>query len=122
MNSITYIVYFLMASITIIYVGNACYKNGKVYILNYFPNDVRFGNGINNLLRIAYYFLNIGLVIWTLHSLRNIDSMEGAIVEISMRLGYILLIIAQLHIINMTIIYLIHKSRNNENRFSKRLE
>ena len=114
MNIITYILYLLIASVIIIYVGNACYKNGKVYILNYFPDDIKFGNGINNVLRIAYYFLNIGLVIWTLHTLRDIKSIEESILEISIRLAYILLIIAKLHFMNILIIYLIHKNHKRK--------
>ncbi len=114
MNIGTYISYILIASIVIIYVGNACYKNGKVYILNYFPNDVSFGNGINNVLRVAYYFLNIGLVIWTLRSLRNIQTIEESITEICTRLAYILLIIGMLHFMNILAVYLLHKNHKKQ--------
>lgn len=114
MSIITYICYILIASVVITYVGNACYKNGKVYILNYFSNDVSFGNGINKVLRIAYYFLNIGLVIWTLRSLRNIQTIEEAITEICIRLAYILLIIAKLHFINILGVYLLHKNHKKK--------
>lgn len=54
MNIITYIVYIIIASSLIIYVGNACYKNGKVFITHYFSEDINFANSINNVLRIAY--------------------------------------------------------------------
>ena len=39
MNEITYILYIITSSLIVIYVGNFCYRNGKVYILNYFPNE-----------------------------------------------------------------------------------
>ena len=109
MNLITYILYILLSSYIVLVVGNLCYKNGKVYILNYFPNDINFGNGINKLLRIAYYLLNIGLAIWSLHSMREIYNTTEIIVEVSDRLSYILLIIAGLHFINIYSVYLIHK-------------
>lgn len=109
MNQITYILYILLSSSIVIYVGNFCYKNGKVYILSYFSNDINFGNGINKLLRTAYYLLNIGLAIWSLHSMREINTSIEVILEICSRLSYILLIIASLHFINIYAVYLIYK-------------
>ncbi len=98
----------------IIYVGNTCYKNGKVYIRHYFPEDENFANGINNILRIAYYFLNLGLVIWTLNSLKNITNYQLFIEEITSRLSYIITIIAVLHSINLSTIYISHKHFKNQ--------
>jgi hypothetical protein len=114
MNQITYICYILFSSLIVIYVGNFCYKNGKVYILSYFPDDINFGNGINKLLRIAYYLLNIGLAIWSLHSMREINNTVEVLLEISNRLSYILLIIASLHFINIYTVYLIYKNFKNQ--------
>ena len=109
MNQLTYILYILLSSTIVILVGNLCYKNGKVYILSYFPDDINFGNGINKLLRIAYYLLNLGLAIWSLHSMREINGFVEVIIEISNKLSFILLIIASLHFINIYTVYLIHK-------------
>ena len=116
MNQITYILYILLSTLIVVLVGNWCYKNGKVYILNYFSKDVSFGNGINKLLRTAYYLLNIGLAIWSLHSMREINTSIEVILEICSRLSYILLIIASLHFINIYAVYLIYKHyKNNKN-------
>jgi hypothetical protein len=93
----------------VILVGNWCYKNGKVYILSYFSDDLNFGNGINKLLRTAYYLLNLGLAILSLHSLKEISSYTEVFIEVSNRLSFILLIIASLHFINIYTVYLIHK-------------
>ncbi len=114
MSQLTYIFYILLSSSIVIYVGNVCYKNGGIYILNYFPKEVKFGNGVNKLLRIAYYLMNIGLVIWSLQTLRNIYTWVEVIIEISSRLSYILLIIASLHFINIYTLYLIHKHFKNQ--------
>lgn len=114
MNLITYIVYILLSSSIVFLVGNWCYKNGKIYILSYFPEDINFGNGINKLLRIAYYLLNIGLSIWSLHSMTEIETSLEMILEISGRLSYILLTIAILHFINIYTVYLIHKHFKNQ--------
>ncbi len=104
----TYLIYLILASLIIVYVGNECYKNGRIYITNYFPNDEKFANGINNVLRTAYYFMNLGLVVWTLKSLRNINTYQELILEIANRLSFILFIIAFLHAINLVTIYKSH--------------
>ena len=114
MNQLTYILYVLLSSTIVILVGNWCYKNGKIYILSYFSNDLNFGNGINKLLRIAYYLLNLGLSVWSLHSMREINNGVEVIIEISNRLSFILLIIATLHLINIYTVYLIHKHFKNQ--------
>ncbi|APG65118.1 hypothetical protein LPB136_07035 [Tenacibaculum todarodis] len=114
MNQFTYILYILLSSSVVIYVGDFCYRNGKTYILSYFSNDINFGNGINKLLRIAYYLLNIGLAIWSLHSMKQIQNLVEAILEISSRMSYILLIISALHFINIYTVYLIHKHFKNQ--------
>ena len=125
MNQFTYILYILLSSSIVVWVGNMCYKHGGIYILNYFPKNIDFGNGKNRLLRIAYYLLNIGLAIWSLNYIREINSVTESISEISKRFSYILLIIGQLHFINILVVYLIHKHYKNnshENKFKKRLE
>ncbi len=116
MIEITYITYTLLSSIIILRVGELCYRNGKVYILNYFPNNINFGNGINRLLRIAYYCLNIGLTIWTLHSLSEIYTVVDSITEICKRLSYILSIIGILHFMNLLGVYFLHKHYKNNNQ------
>ncbi len=116
MNQLTYILYILLSSSIVILVGNWCYKNGKVYILSYFLEDINFGNGINNLLRIAYYLLNLGLAIWSLHSMKEIHNSVEVILEISSRLSYILLIITALHFINIYMVYLIHKHFKHQSK------
>ena len=118
MNQFTYIFYILLSSTIVIYVGDFCYINGKSYILDYFPDDLNFGNGINKLLRIAYYLLNLGLAIWSLHSMKEINSYVEVLLEICSRLSFILLVIALLHFINIYTVYLIHKhikNQSNEN-------
>lgn len=114
MNQLTYILYILISSSVVFWIGELCYKNGKIYIMNYFPKAINFGNSINKMLKIAYYLLNIGLAIWTLHSIRDIFSSVEMILEISKRLSTILLIIGILHFINIYTLYLIHKHFKNQ--------
>lgn len=105
----TYILYLVFSVIVVLYVGNFCFQNGKVYIRNYFPNDLSIGNALNNSLLVAYYCLNIGLAIWSLHSIKRIHSLPEVLVELCSKFSAILLIIGILHFSNIYIVHLIHK-------------
>ena len=110
---ISYLLYILLSSSIVLWVGNFCYQNGKIYVENYFPKQIDFANRINRLLRLAYYLLNIGLAIICLYSIENIETIEMMIKEVSVMIGFILLIIGILHFNNIVMIYLIHKHYKN---------
>lgn len=114
MDVATYLTYILLSGFVIIYVGNACYQNGKVYINNFFPNDVNFATGINKILRTAYYLMNLGIVIFTLNSINNIETILQLIDEITSRLSFVLLLIGFLHGINLFTIYISHTYFKNK--------
>jgi len=109
----SYIVYLALTSIIVLWVGNLCYQNGKVYISNYFPNHLDVGYRINKLLRIAYYFLNIGLTFYCLYTNKNIENYQMMIAEVSEMIGFILLVIGVLHFNNIIMISLLHKHFKN---------
>jgi hypothetical protein len=109
MTEASYILYLLISSGIVLWVGNFCYQNGKLFIANYFPNHRDIGNRINRLLRIAYYLLNIGLAVFCLYSIKNIETLEMMMVELSRMLGFILLVIGVLHFNNILLISLLHK-------------
>lgn len=113
MNVITHIVYLLISSIVIIHIGNTCYRNGEVYICNYFPSQKDFSNRINRLLRVAYYLLNIGLAVFCLYNTQDVQAIPKMISELSEMIGFILLVIGVLHFGNIITIYLLYKHFKN---------
>ena len=64
---------------------------------------------MNRLLRIAYYLLNIGLTVFCLYSIDQVENFEMMIAELSTLIGMILLIIGVLHFNNIILIALLHK-------------
>lgn len=114
MNQITYITYLTISIIIVLYVGDLCVKNGKVYILNFFPKKEKFANALNSSLLIAYYCLNIGLAVWSLNSINNIQNYAQVVLEICTRLSFIILILTGLHFINLMTIYFSYKKFKNK--------
>lgn len=106
---LTYISYLTFSIAVVFYVGSLCFQNGKIYTQNYFPNDLSTGNAINNTLLVAYYCLNIGLAIWSLNSINEIEGINTLLVELCLRFSFILLVIEILHFSNIYMVHLIHK-------------
>uniref|UniRef100_A0AB33KUM8 Uncharacterized protein n=1 Tax=Tenacibaculum sp. Pbs-1 TaxID=3238748 RepID=A0AB33KUM8_9FLAO len=106
---LTYISYLTFSIAVVFYVGSLCFQNGKIYTQNYFPNDLSTGNAINNTLLTAYYCLNIGLAIWSLNSINEIEGINTLLVELCLRFSFILLVIGILHFSNIYMVHLIHK-------------
>lgn len=115
LNLLGYSLFLAVAVGLVLYVGNACYCNGKLFIHHYFYKDIKFANTINKVLRTAYYVLNIGMVVWTLQTVHRIDSYAALIEMLTARLSFILLVIGVLHFINMITIYKTHNYFKNRN-------
>ena len=101
-----YIIYLSISSCIVLHVGHQCFKHGSVYISYVFPKQIEFANRINKLLLLAYYLLNIGLSVYNLNQLKKIHNISDGIVELCLKLSTILLILAVLHCINISSIYL----------------
>ncbi len=121
MNStiLTYLIYAIIAFATILKVGHVLYNTGKVYLSVLFPEDLSFVHNVNRILLIAYYLLNLGYVLIQLKIGVQIDSYTQIISILSIKLSIIILIIAGVHYINLTWMYLLartidkkHHSRN----------
>ncbi len=109
MTSIVYIVYLLLSFIVVLYIGNECYQNGKIYINNYFPKNKILANAINNTLLISYYCLNLGLSIWNLSMIDEVFTIEDIISQTALKLSTVILIVAILHHFNVYTIFKIHQ-------------
>ncbi|CAM1372209.1 hypothetical protein [Tenacibaculum xiamenense] len=109
MTNIVYAIYLLLSFVVVLYIGNECYQNGKIYINNYFPKNTALANAINNTLLISYYCLNLGLSIWNLSTIDEVFTIEQTILQIALKLSSIILIVGTLHHINLYAIYRIHK-------------
>ena len=54
---------YILATVTItIFVANYLFKNGKVFLISAFKGNEGIANAINNLLKMGFYLVNIGLL------------------------------------------------------------
>lgn len=107
-NIISYILFLSVSSYITIDVGRRCFDSGKVY-LEYLIKDKDFCLTVNRILLGSYYLVNLGYIAISLSHWRKIISLEEIITTVSIRIGYIMLILCFLHCSNIAILYILRK-------------
>lgn len=107
-NIISYILFLSISSYITIDVGRRCFKSGKVY-LEYLIKDKHFCMTVNRILLASYYLLNLGYIAISLSSWGKIHNMEEVLAKVSIRIGYIILILCFLHFVNIFMLYILRK-------------
>lgn len=109
-NFIAYLIYLSLTSFITIRVGWLCYKNGAAYIYELIGKTA-VADGLNKLLLVGYYLLNLGYLATSILEWNEISSLMEMVNMLSIKIGGIVLILGLLHFFNMYIIA----------RFGKRL-
>jgi len=104
LNILAYGIYLTIMVFIIVVVGKAFHKNGRIFILALFRNDVAQTDNINNILLLAYYLFNIGYAFMKLRWWQPIHSIDELIASISSNVGLLVLILAVTHYFNMLLI------------------
>lgn len=112
MNTIAYIIYLLLTYLITVHAGFSFYKNGKVYILQLLHGDEKLSQFINKMLLTGYYLLNLGYAALSINSWITIESWVQLTVTVITLTGKIMLILSLIHFINMAVILLISRYRN----------
>jgi uncharacterized membrane protein len=107
-NLIAYVIYTVVTYWITVHVGRSIHRHGIYYIQVVVPDDT-LAQGINNLLLLGYYLVNIGYItlqIWHWDTVRNL---REVVESVSDKTGRIVLLLAFLHVINMVVIARIGK-------------
>lgn len=104
MIEFTYLSYLLITIVMTIWVARTLSKNGLVFLEDSFHGNVRLAESINHLLVVGFYLLNIGYILLTLKTQRDILSLRNAIEFLSGKVGTVLLVIGVLHFFNVYVI------------------
>jgi hypothetical protein len=86
------------------------YKNGELFLITLFENNITLTKNINNLLLIGYYLVNLGYSIITISYWDKIDNLIELINSLSGTLGKIIVLLALLHYNNIFWLKYITKS------------
>jgi len=111
-NILGYIIYLLFTFTVILYVGQLCYRNGKIYSLRVFKGDEELTEKTNRILLVCYYLFNLGYCLLVIYSWQSLTNWRECIETVALKAGAILISLGILHLSNMGIILYIAHHKN----------
>jgi hypothetical protein len=116
MNTIAYLLYFLITYFITVHTGLSFYRNGRIYILKLLEGNEALTSYINRLLLVGYYLLNLGYVALTLNEWDEISDLAEMLSVLGFRVGVIMLLLAYIHFVNMAVILYIGRKQHQTNQ------
>ena len=104
MIEITYATYIVISIAMTIWVARTLSKNGQVFLIDSFDGNEQLARSVNHLLVVGFYLLNIGYILLALKTHKQIDTLRVCIEFLSEQIGFVLLVLGALHIINVVVI------------------
>lgn len=109
LNTIAYIIYLVIITYIIFWLGKQFHSKGSVFILSLYNGDAAATDAINNILLIAYYLFNLGYAFLKLQQWETVYNFQELIASIGVNIGTLLLILSTTHYFNMFLIYILSK-------------
>lgn len=114
---ITYCFYLIVSISLTIWVAKTLFKNGKIFLIDIFHGNKELADSVNNLLLVGFYLINIGYAVYTLQEYSPIANTQQVIERLSIKIGWIILILGFMHFFNLFIFFkLRHKAQDEKRR------
>lgn len=104
MLTTTYIIYLILVSLITIFVARTLSKNGAVFLVDGFGGDKALADSINHLLVVGFYLINLGFALLQLDSHRSIETVDRAVVFLSSKIGFVMVVVGVMHFFNLFVI------------------
>lgn len=108
-NILCYTIYAVITIYIIIWVGKLFHRNGRVFIIRLFNNNISLADTTNNIILVAYYLFNIGYAVIQFSFWEQVANAGQLIASIADKTGMLILILAATHYCNLFIIYTLSK-------------
>ncbi len=106
---LTYCIYLPVTIILTVWVARTLFVNGRVFLVEIFHQDLTLADSVNKLLLVGFYLINIGYAVYTLRIVDSIETTQGVIEILSMKIGWIILILGAMHFFNLFILFNLRK-------------
>lgn len=116
LNTIGYIIFFIIIYVVTIHIGLVFYRNGEHFLKMLLPNDLHLVNPINHVLLVGYYLLNLGYSTISIIRWPEINSTQELIAYLSGHAGFIIFMLALIHYFNMTWLFLYSRFVEKQNK------
>ncbi|WP_206685765.1 hypothetical protein [Kribbella qitaiheensis] len=114
MTVLAYLVYLVISVPLTIWVARTLSHNGRVFLIDVFDGNNDFADAVNRLLVVGFYLVNLGFVTLFLRTRDTVADARGAIEQLSMKLGTVLVVLGILHLLNVWIFNAIRRRSRQE--------
>jgi hypothetical protein len=97
----SYFVYLLVSLTVTVWVARTLHKRGRIFLVDAFHGQEELADSVNHLLVVGFYLINVGWVVYALHSTENPAGLRQAIELVSDKLGVVLLVLGVMHFFNL---------------------
>lgn len=102
---LSYSIYLPITVLLTIWVAKTLFTNGRVFLVDIFQKDDLLADSVNKLLLVGFYLINIGYAVYTLKILGTIDTVQALIETLSVKIGWIILVLGAMHFFNLFILF-----------------
>lgn len=107
---ISYLLYLLISIGLTVWVARVLFKNGRVFLLDVFHDNVSITDAVNKLLVVGFYLINVGYITLTLKEKGTyLPDFASALEFLSVKVGIITLILGGMHFLNLIIFFRLRK-------------
>jgi hypothetical protein len=110
----TYVTYLVVTIALTIWVAKTLFKNGKVFLIDIFHGNKELADSVNNLLLVGFYLVNIGYAVYTLKVQTAIMNPQEMIEMLSVKVGFIILLLGAMHFFNLFVFFKLRKKATND--------
>lgn len=97
---VTYLLYLAMSAALTVWVGRTLHKNGRIFLVDVFKDEV-LADSVNHLLLVGFYLINFGYVTMALQLERAVSDARTSIEALSTKVGCVLLVLGAMHFLNL---------------------
>lgn len=101
MLSATYVTYLILVALITVFVARTLSKNGAVFLIDGFGGNESLARSINHLLVVGFYLVNLGFAMLQLETHKNIGTLDQALVFLSGKIGFVMMILGVVHFFNL---------------------
>jgi len=99
----SYAFYVTASIIVTIWVARTLAKNGRVFLVDAFHNNVPLADSVNHLLVVGFYLINVGYITLALKYGDKPRHLADAIEFSSTKIGLVLVVLGAMHFFNLFI-------------------
>lgn len=110
---LTYALYIPISVAITVWVARTLHRNGRVFLITAFHNNVVLADSVNHLLVVGFYLINIGYVTLALRYGDKPDSLTGAVEFLSTKVGLVLVVLGVMHLFNLAVFRALYAGRDH---------